>query len=85
NSFLAEEEIINHLNKHGIKNSEKLFVNKSRIFRHILSHQNIFASFYHIRIEESVEIAGGNFYEPSDIQMLPKSVLINNYLKENIF
>jgi A/G-specific adenine glycosylase len=55
---------------------------------HILTHQRINTSFIHIVLKEKIEnelIATSCFYELSEIEDLPKSTLINNYLKEYFF
>jgi len=59
-------------------------------YKHILTHQVIYASFYHITFQNSDFIEnrllnGGNFYNKEQIQNLPKPVLIDKYLKEEIF
>jgi A/G-specific adenine glycosylase len=62
----------------------------SPTYKHVLSHQKIFATFYLIllesRLKESVtENIGLNLYSLEEIEQLPKPVLINNYLKDAIF
>jgi A/G-specific adenine glycosylase len=61
---------------------------KIRSFKHVLSHQLIFASFYHWQLNSPAnDITGllpqnGKFYSQEEIDKIPKPVLINKYLKE---
>jgi A/G-specific adenine glycosylase len=55
---------------------------------HILTHQKIHTTFWHIAINQEVNI--NNFeelrsYSLDQIDDLPKSTLVNNYLKEYFF
>lgn len=65
--------------------------NESKIYKHILSHQRIFAQFLRIRmknhsfhdlLKEDSEL---NYYTFDQVKALPKPILINNYLEEHIF
>ena len=62
-----------------------------REYKHILTHQVIYAFFYHININHSdlqmhqFSLNGGKFYSKGEILKLPKPVLIDKYLKEEIF
>jgi len=72
-------------------NNKELKVNHRSVYKHILTHQIINASFYHIKSKNSdfsIDILsrnGGKFYRYDQIDKLPKPVLIDNYLKEKIF
>src|SRR5688572_3609046 len=62
----------------------------SPAYKHILSHQKVFATFYLIllesRLSENVASNTGlNLYSVAEMEQLPKPVLINNYLKDAIF
>ncbi|MBK0404449.1 A/G-specific adenine glycosylase [Adhaeribacter sp. BT258] len=62
----------------------------SPAYKHVLSHQKVFAAFYHILLESPLSqnvtnSTGLSFYSKSEIEALPKPVLINNYLKDAIF
>jgi len=59
-----------------------------RVYRHLLTHQVIHATFYTISIKKNLkELYGklpenGKFYSYEEIESLPKPVLIEKYLKE---
>lgn len=62
---------------------------ESKMYKHVLSHQNLYVKFW---ILESPEIAenlvnkeGYNFFTIKSIHDLPKSVLINKFLEESVF
>jgi A/G-specific adenine glycosylase len=63
---------------------------ESVTYTHILTHQKVYAKFWHVAIsaDKSSEIAsrlGISFYSLNEIQDLPKPVLINKYLHEYFF
>lgn len=64
---------------------------KSKTYKHILSHQVIEASFYTIVVSEENQLkllaakTNSEVVTVKDSEDLPKPVLINNYLKEHIF
>jgi len=67
-----------------------LHVNHIREYKHILTHQIIFATFYHVRftnyhLTANILLNTGKFYSLNEIEALPKPVLIDKYLKEEIF
>lgn len=58
----------------------------SPVYKHVLSHQKVFATFYLINLEfalseEVQQTTGLSLYSIDSIENLPKPVLINNYLK----
>ena len=62
----------------------------SPAYKHVLSHQKVFATFYLILLENrlSENVAnntGLQLFSLPEIEQLPKPVLINNYLKDAIF
>lgn len=62
----------------------------SPAYKHVLSHQKVFAVFYLIKLESHLnETVRGNtglqLFSRAEIEDLPKAVLINNYLKDAIF
>ena len=59
-------------------------------YKHILTHKTIYASFYDIDLPKEENkihqhLEGGKFYELSEIERLPKPILIDKFLKENLF
>jgi len=65
--------------------------NISPTVKHILSHQIIEASFVRIelpnqeKLNHFAQITGSEIVSIEESELLPKPVLINNYLKENFF
>ena len=59
----------------------------SKEYKHILTHQRIYATFYKIGLpyDSQFELNGMAFYNLEEIEGLPKPVLISKYLKDNIF
>ena len=51
--------------------------------KHVLSHQNIYATF--LDVELSNKIPGLTYYTINEIKRLGKPILIENYLQKNIF
>ena len=78
------------LKKRELFKNINFYIGNIREYKHILTHQIIFASFYHIKVE-NVDISSdlglnnGRFYSLEEIENLPKPVLIDKYLKEEIF
>ncbi|TAE72575.1 MAG: A/G-specific adenine glycosylase [Bacteroidetes bacterium] len=58
----------------------------SKIYTHILTHQKIFISFFHINIDQKEILTQKNyqFFEKNEIENLPKPILLANYYKEFI-
>ena len=86
---LSTEEILESLP--GSFAKKITLENESKIFKHVLTHQRIFATFYQIKINDSKAIELLNFsedlkpYTIDKIQDLPKPTLINNFLVSDIF
>lgn len=80
---LNEEEIIEFVKE--INPFSKVF-NISPPIQHILTHQRIEARFVEIYIDKSSDLSGKtlNFYDFSEIEELPKPILVNKYLKGRI-
>lgn len=61
-------------------------VEKSEIYRHQLSHQQLHVTFYTITLPANMlQEAGslpGQFYPPEEIEKLPKPKLIDNFLRD---
>ena len=73
-------------------NAENLnLMNLSGEYKHILTHQRIFARFFHIAADNGFSPGHSNklddfrFYTLDEINDLPKPILIDNYLNEHIF
>lgn len=64
-----------------------VFVGESPTYLHQLTHQTLYVTFSHIRINDDTfantlaEESQGNFYDLVAIHELPKPILIDNYLK----
>jgi A/G-specific adenine glycosylase len=64
---------------------------ESKVYKHVLSHQTIYAKFWLLDIsslnksEKALKDYNLRCYNKNQILSLPKSVLINNYLTEHIF
>lgn len=50
--------------------------------KHVLSHQDIYAHFFLIRVEKLMD---STVYSLEEIKLLPKHVLIENFLRENVY
>jgi len=81
---------IKELKKH--LNPDKIIVNEpSKTYKHILSHQTIFAKFWIIEITEKKYFnkvlidTNSTHFDENQVKTLPKSVLITKFLEEYIF
>lgn len=66
----------------------KSFVNSLDIsegYKHVLSHQIIYARFILVEVKEKIEPFHGCWFDYSEILELPKPVLISTYLRGYIF
>jgi A/G-specific adenine glycosylase len=66
---------------------ETTLVNTGKVYKHVLSHQKIFAQFYLVSLpirlkNELTENIGLQLYSLDQIEALPKPVLIDSFLKE---
>ncbi|MDB5260827.1 MAG: adenine glycosylase [Adhaeribacter sp.] len=62
----------------------------SESYKHVLTHQKIYARFYLIRLhsrlrKEIAESTGLNLFSVSEIEQLPKAIMIDRYLKTSVF
>lgn len=88
-NFLKTEDLLHHIEfpKIGVNFvAEK----ESEVLQHILTHQKIFAKFWHFTVNQRLsEIKQGqwslSFYNLNEIQDLPKPILIANYLQKHFF
>ena len=53
-------------------------------FKHILTHQIINCKFYEINFSKSIAMEDYNWFTLEEIENLPKSILIDRYLREKI-
>jgi A/G-specific adenine glycosylase len=94
--YLIESESLNaRISKRnyisGVITSYEKCKNDKRVYNNLLSHQHITARFTHYYLENSGQVnseifdLGYKFYSKSEIETLPKPVLIDNYLKEVLF
>ncbi|WP_192823002.1 A/G-specific adenine glycosylase [Rufibacter sp. LB8] len=65
-------------------------VSTGKVYKHVLSHQKIFAQFYLVSLpsrlrEEQLENIGLQLYSLDQIEALPKPVLIDSFLRERFF
>ncbi len=64
---------------------------ESVVYTHKLTHQQVQAKFWHIRLNEAADVDkvardfGLTFVESAQAHHLPKPVLIDNYLKKRVF
>lgn len=66
--------------------SKAIIKGHSENIKHILTHQRIEARFWHIVLnEEVVAPAGYAFYSLDEVEVLPKPILIEKYLKSSWF
>ena len=83
---LTIEEVINSdlLKKHV---SEIEFIDESSEYKHILSHQRIFAKFFTIKLKSPLlDLEEGlQYYTLDQVLDLPKPVLISSYLNDAFF
>ena len=60
----------------------------SPLVTHVLTHQRIQTTFWQLDIPEQIPLAlplQMRFYSLEEVCLLPKSTLVNNYLKERFF
>jgi len=87
-SFLPEEDLLKLSN--DLLDSTLMLEEVSPVYRHLLSHQNLYVRFYLLR----PDLKGGNaaikhkdshLININDVADLPKPVLITRYLNDHIF
>lgn len=89
--YLIEKESENDDPKELLAQEKITFNNINRSLKpikHILSHQRIFAYFHHVELDtimfENIE-RNHKAYNVSEINLLPKPILVANYLSKHIF
>lgn len=70
-----------------IQNYHQNLKSISKIYTHILTHQKIYLSFFHIKIEKeedknAIIEKGFQFYTQKEIENLPKPIVLANYFEE---
>lgn len=92
--FPLIEDNINHSANSLITNSsfkklnlKDLLIEESQQYKHILSHQHIYAKFFMMEVDSTEVITDEayGFYNQDEILDLPKPVLISSYLNETVF
>lgn len=85
---VREEEVVTDeiLGLYPVPN-KTVVTHVSPVYKHILTHQHLFARFFLVDLSEQLNgsWAGMKRYSMEMVHNLPKPILINNYLSENIF
>lgn len=78
-TFLQSEELKSFLQKHGISMGCEVNLLQKRV-KHVLSHQQIFASFYEITLPDGgISLPGYQRVELADLHKFPVCRLINRF------
>ena len=86
---LSTGELVDILPREFSKNV--IVTHESKVFKHLLTHQHIYATFYQMEISNSPWKDSSGFlsntkaYNVDEIKTLPKPKLIDKYLKEFVF
>lgn len=82
-----EEEVAEEILAWEPVPKETVISNVSPIYKHVLTHQRLYARFFLVDLSEQLNEswAGMKPYTMEMVQNLPKPTLINNYLSKNIF
>ena len=90
NGFMSPNDFENNPFLNKLLKKGAILTKESKTYKHILTHQRIFAQFFHIEIKAA--LIGEDFqqellqyYTLKQVNALPKPILIHNYLKEFIF
>lgn len=84
---ISEEQTLNELSNYG----EIYLEDVSKEVKHVLTHQHIFARFYRFAVKDlnTFEQLSSAYlskaYTIDQIKALPKPILVQNYLKEELF
>ena len=63
-----------------------LIISVSETIKHILTHRRILAKFWYIKVDNITDIpVGYTFYTKSEIEALPKPILIAKYFHVYLF
>jgi A/G-specific adenine glycosylase len=67
---------------------EAVISRESEVYTHVLTHQRIYTKYWHLVIDTDYNIAlpfGMQWYSLDEVDDLPKSTLVNNYLTDFVF
>ncbi len=85
---LSEEDVMNKISVNG---NALTLSHVSPLIKHVLTHRHIFARFYRLEVkdldtfEQLKKAYSSRPYQRVEIHDLPKPILIQNYLKEEVF
>jgi A/G-specific adenine glycosylase len=82
--FIETEDLLHHAYFPKIDANFAL-AKESAVYQHNLTHQKIFAKFWHFDLDAEVLGTHWQFYGKSEIDDLPKPILIANYLEKHFF
>ncbi len=90
NDFLSPDDFENISFLNDILKKGGILTKESKTYKHILTHQRIFAQFFHIEIEvglvaRALSKESLTYFNLNQVDTLPKPILIHNYLKESLF
>lgn len=86
-----EETILLHAEQEGfpVDSGEAILKEVVSVKKHLLSHQRIYARFWHLTLQQdglkSFKIKNHLWLKMSELEKIPKPVLITNYLKGRFF
>ena len=80
-------ENVEHAHLRKILDGGSIVEAESPVYKHILTHQVIFAVFYHVRIgagvsDQYLSHGGYKFYTPQEIEQLPKPILMGPFTQK---
>jgi A/G-specific adenine glycosylase len=84
---MDQEEVLNQI----IKTDQIVLTGVTPTIKHVLTHRHIFARFYRLEVkdlntfEKLKRTYSCGSFTANEIQALPKPILIENYLKEEVF
>ncbi|GEO02969.1 A/G-specific adenine glycosylase [Adhaeribacter aerolatus] len=87
---LPDEILLQELKLLAPAETKPVIKGVSEVYKHVLTHQKIYAKFYliglHARLREEVtESTGLSLLSASEIEQLPKAIMIDRYLKATVF
>ena len=88
---LSNKDVLLTIKQSFLIHKEFTIINISELYKHKLTHQHLFVTFYHIKLKnkKSFEKYKNDYtlssFDVQELDQLPKPILVNNYLKEFIF